>query len=289
MEKIKSMTQGTEEWLKFRKGHVTATDIAPIVGVSPWDATAYTLFFDKKSDEVVPKQSKYLEWGSRLEPIIIDKVVEELGITNVERGSIYVDDWKMASLDGEGELNGEHIVIEAKTTSHRDGWWDENGNESIPLHYQLQAMWQMVVTGYRKVVFTVLCCGSDWWTRTIEWDEEMAKEILISAEWFIKHLGDNEPPRATLQKYAQAAEAERKLRQQKEDEKNTKREVEIDVIKSFIYAMDARDAAERNLSNVTNLLLEKLDGAKVAVVKDIPYIKMQKSGKGYKYVILNRE
>lgn len=290
MPNVIELKQGTEEWLKFRKSHITATDIAPIVGASPWD-TNYTLYYGKQCDEIVMKTSNYIEWGSRLEPIIIDKVVEALDIKLVERGKCYEDGWKMASLDAEGEYFGdlpfgEHVIIEAKTTSHRDGWWDEDGKETIPLHYRLQAMWQMIVTGYRKVIFTVLCSGNDWWCRVFEYDEAIALDIQREALNFKQAIDEGVEPRAMSQVYAEAANAESQLRQKKLDEKNTKAEVDATIVNDFAVAQNKVKMAEVELGNAKNALLEALNGSRIATVKGEDAIKMVASGRGFKYIVL---
>lgn len=281
-----NLKQGTPEWLAFRKSHITATDIAPILGVCPWEETAYTLFFEKKDPEIHQKNNPYIEWGSRLEASIIDKLTEELGILNVKRGLCYDVDWKMASLDGEGDLAGQHVIIEAKTTSHRDGWWDEEGNETIPLHYQLQATWQMIVTGYRKVVFSVLRSGNDWWYRVFEYNESMASDCLKAANEFFLQVLKNEEPKCSEQKYAAAAEAERKLRQQKIEEDNTSKDVSYDILSWFISAKKDLDLAERQYSNAQNALLEAMAGSRVATIKDRPIVKLVKCGRGLKYTVV---
>lgn len=185
----KAAIQGTEEWLQFRKTHISATDIAPIMGLSPWESVL-SLYASKTSDTIEKKESPYIEWGSRLEPVIIDKVVEALGIKNDKRGKVYVDGWRMASLDGEGELDGERVGIEAKTASDRRKWFNDDGSECVPEYYKAQAMWQMLVCGFKKVVFTVLITsgGLEWFHRIVEFDEEAAAEFDKGACWFFDHL-----------------------------------------------------------------------------------------------------
>lgn len=284
MVKEIALEQGTQEWLNYRKSHVTATDIAPIMGVSPWDKTGYTLFFDKTEvGEVTPTTpNEYMEWGTLLEPVIIDKLVRELGLVNLVRGRCYEDGWRMASLDGEADtVDGEHIIIEAKTTSSYDEWVDDNGNECVPLHYKLQAMWQMVVTGYRKVVFTVLMYGHKWWHRVVEWDEEVANDIITSAAYFHECVERDEVPAFIPQKYSVAAEAERKLRMAKKEEETKSTPVAEEVYLELASASESHREAEVRFKNAQNLMLEQMGDCKVAEVNGSVVAKIVKSGRGY--------
>ena len=283
---IEALEQGTEAWLEQRRKVITATDIAPIMGVSPW-ATNYTLWCDKLNG-AEKKESKYLEWGSRLEPIIIDKVVEALGIKNDRRGKCYIDGWKMASLDGEGELDGEKIIIEAKTSSHRDGWFDDDGNETIPLHYKLQAQWQMIVTGCKRVIFTVLCCGSDWWYRECKFDEGTAQDISILCEQFYNCMVTKTEPSPVVSIYSQACEAE----SQKRSEALAKLEASKVLVDGNIYDrwldaqldFDKAKLAKLQADNLLKAKLSELNGT-IACIGDeanaIPVVKLTKSGKGF--------
>lgn len=277
------LEQGTDEWLTARKSHVTATDIAPILGVSPYETTNYTLWADKLSDELVHKESKYLTAGHYLEPAVIDWVVDRLGITDVERGKCYVDGWKMASLDGEGMLNGEHVIIEAKTCGTTDEWFDEDGNETIPLHYQLQAQWQMIVTGLRCVIFTGFACMSrEFFSRTCVYDSAMAEDIINEASLFHDALVNKTEPERMEQKYFNASEAERKKRAESMVEPKRVR-INASVFDRWIDATDAMTKAKLELTNATNAILSAMGKASVACLDEelqYPCAKIVSNGKG---------
>lgn len=289
VKEIVALKQGTKEWLDYRKSHITATDIAPIMGVCPWSKTAYTLFFEKRSDSVETPKSNYQEWGSRLEPAVIDKVVESLNLRNVVRGKCYEDGWKMASLDAEADWYNddhpfsEHVIIEAKTTSHKDGWWDAEGNETIPLHYQLQAIWQMIVTGHRKVVFTCLMTvGLEWWYRVMEWDEEMANAVLSNADYFHGCLAVGQTPAFLPQKYSASAEAEYKLRMEKMAEDTKPAKVTSEAVEEYRLAKQLADEATLRYKNAYATLTEQLSTCKVGEVEEgVTAVKVVKSGRGY--------
>lgn len=186
--------QGTDEWLEYRRSHISATDIAPILGLSPYDCTA-TLWHSKKRPTFEKKDNPYIAAGHYFEDGIINYWVDKLGITDDERGKVYVDGWKMASLDGEGFLDGEHVGIEAKCVSNHNAWFDGEGNEIVPEYYVLQATWQMVVCGFRKVVFTVFSrTECEFLYRVVEYDGAVAAYIEEEAERFLNSLALDEMP-----------------------------------------------------------------------------------------------
>lgn len=178
--KVNNIEQGSTEWLMWRRGGVTATDAAAINGTSKWK-TRLDVWKDK-TDTTPPEQksSSAMEWGHRLEPLLRDKFAEVFE-TKVEPSELFHNDehpWMLASLDGRAVVDGREAIVECKTAHSREEWFGEDDSEIIPLGYQTQALWQMMVTGIKTVYFSVLVSGSEWFYRVLVYDEDRAKELF---------------------------------------------------------------------------------------------------------------
>ena len=178
--KVNNIEQGSTEWLMWRRSGVTATDAAAINGTSKW--TTRLDVWKEKLDTNPPEQksSSAMEWGHRLEPLLRDKFAEVFE-TKVEPSELFQNDehpWMLASLDGRAVVDGREAIVECKTAHSREEWFGEDDSEIIPLGYQTQALWQMMVTGIKTVYFSVLVGGSEWFYRVFVYDEDRAKELF---------------------------------------------------------------------------------------------------------------
>src|ERR1700743_70511 len=62
-----------KEWLEERKTYLGGTDIASICGTTPQWRTAYDIFLEKTSKQVVPRViNEAMEIGILLEPFIVE-------------------------------------------------------------------------------------------------------------------------------------------------------------------------------------------------------------------------
>lgn len=176
------------DWLAKRRQGVGASDIAGIMGVSPY-TTPFQVWASKVHDIPEVTDDEAMHWGQALESVILD----EWGKTNwpvVDRGLLLRSTERphfMATPDGLLD-NGDHgAVAEAKNST--DWRWTE-----IPLHYRLQVQWQLVVTGYPRGYLIVLHGGRHLETYEIEADPDWQAEMIAAANDFWKLVEANEAP-----------------------------------------------------------------------------------------------
>lgn len=149
-------------WLEARRQGVTASEIAVIMGLSPWDSP-YALYHRKLGILPGTRDNAAMERGRVLEPYIAEKWCElnpmwtALG-TGRELYAHSERPWQMATPDRmvhrlahhDGKVNGTDVlpeaVLECKTASSMDDW-GEPGTGEIPVHYRAQVLWQMDVMG----------------------------------------------------------------------------------------------------------------------------------------------
>lgn len=190
------------DWLTKRRGGIGASDIAAIVGVSPW-ATPLQVWSSKLVD-LPDDPDEAMAWGTRLEPVILDAWQSEEGRNPVTRRGVLLRNierpWMMVTLDGEtmvgqADFDGsgldvarwERAVVEAKASS--DWSWDE-----IPTHYVVQVEWALAVTGYRRAIVVVLHGGRKLETYEYVSDPELRAELISAGEEFWKLIENDDPP-----------------------------------------------------------------------------------------------
>lgn len=165
-----------------RSKFLGATDIAAVLGVSPW-TTPLELWQEKTGrkakDFSDPKRAAILARGKRLEPIIVDMAVDKLrdmGLTVavVERNRRYtmpdaldflsceidfelIVSGRVLIGDREFDLDHEPINGDAKSvTGFARKKWGDVDTEDIPIEYAAQFMQGLAITGKRFCVVAAL-------------------------------------------------------------------------------------------------------------------------------------
>lgn len=183
---IKPLTPGSPEWLKT----ISASKVPAILRVSPFQSR-YTLWQTMAGNIPQWEGNKTTERGTYLEAAVLGWFKDQhKGELDVDGGRSYahVDhpDWTAAPDGIAADLNTNepawNIGVEAKTAQYSDGW-GEAGTAEIPPYYLAQAVWQMIVTGFRKVYFPVLF-GQPFEFReyVVTWENIEAEVPAILAE-----------------------------------------------------------------------------------------------------------
>lgn len=183
--------QGTPEWLEWRRNGITATEASAAFGVSKWSTPLDV--YRQKLDPKPHEPSKYEEWGTLLEDTIkFGKFAKAHPEFEVRQGACYEDDWRKCSLDGELYQDGKCVaILEIKTGRDASAW------DPIPEYYKAQVMWQMRVTGIRRVYFAVLINGCDYFERVIDYDPHYAEELENACLKLWECICTKTPPPAT--------------------------------------------------------------------------------------------
>lgn len=153
---------GSKEWLELRKTGIGGSEVAAICGFSKW-TSPYTLWCQKVgiiSDTIAPNSA--MEWGTRLEPVIMDKFEDAHPELSIYRdiGTWHHQSrrWQVTNPDGIFETaSGELGVIEVKTAMYEDDW--KNG---VPRYYETQVQWYLQTFGLDKAYVVVLFHGNSY-------------------------------------------------------------------------------------------------------------------------------
>jgi putative phage-type endonuclease len=194
-----------DEWLHARTLGIGGSEVAALIGVSPY-STSWDVFKAKVTNEGTPAylgeepisgpkiraelltDNPIFEWGHRLEEAIALKVADELGGVHRPGGGVYQHlDHPVAIVTPDRVLTKPRswkpqALIECKHSGDTDPW-DE---DVAPIHYQVQAQWQMGITGLKTCYLGcfVLNFERDFFLIRVDFDEKWFGELVEVAENF---------------------------------------------------------------------------------------------------------
>jgi putative phage-type endonuclease len=158
-------TRSEADWLAARRKGVTASEIAILLGLSPY-GSPYALYWQKRGKLPDQEDSMAMAIGRHFEDFVamqFEELRPEFRLWGDGRSLHAHPDrpWQMATpdrfvFDCAHEYSEPLAVLECKTDGGFDGW-GEDGTDEIPVHYRCQLLWQMDVvgvgTGYLACLF----------------------------------------------------------------------------------------------------------------------------------------
>lgn len=195
---------GSPAWHAARRATVNGSEIAAVMGISPYESP-FSLWHRKAGSLGEVEQDDVMYWGTRLEDVILDEFrfrhpelhVEDGGglWRHAERG------WQGGSPDGRAWTDerawsvkaAPDELVEVKTARFDDGWGDP-GTDEIPVQYRAQVLWYLDVFGLQVCHVAVLIGGSDYREYVVEHDEVELGPMRAAAEEFLATLERNEQP-----------------------------------------------------------------------------------------------
>lgn len=152
-----------EEWLKLRQNGIGGSDVACILGHSPFKNAKD--IYKSKIEDVEQITNEAIEFGNAFEPIIFESfkykykdVYAVLDYKDIMFKNIW-NPFLQASLDGVlvNKQTLEVGILEIKTAQERKSkWYDQYGNRCAPLYYLDQAIHYFNTTNANYIVFYTL-------------------------------------------------------------------------------------------------------------------------------------
>lgn len=212
-------------WHELRRTAVTASEIAAVLGISPWESP-FSLYW-RKVNGWQTEATEGMSTGTRLEPAIADWWAdtqdphENLAVV---RAGLYAHPdrpWQLATPDRliclpcpecdgagtyaspggrltfvcpdcEGKAGPLVALLECKWTGSWDGWGDP-GTDDIPVYYRAQGLQQADVLGVDEVHFAVLGPGG-FRAYLVRRDERDLRVMRTAGEAFAARLAAEDPP-----------------------------------------------------------------------------------------------
>jgi putative phage-type endonuclease len=255
-----SFTPGTPEWNEARKGLcITATEIAAVVGLSPW-TSKFTLWHKKAGLPTAPfEPSPEMKWGVRFE----DDVAEEFAERHPEHPLLHTGTWKHREREWQratpDRLHGDSIV-EIKTAASPDGWGPD-GSDEFPVHYRCQVLWQQDTLGlHAPARLAVLILPYDYREYVVEYDEDEAQILRDAAERFLDDVRNGVRPPIDG-----ATDTYQTIRVQPDGLEDRDVEISAELVARWDHAYSALATASADLTQVRGEVLDLIGNGKRAV------------------------
>jgi len=176
----------TKEQHKIRKSGIGGSDVAAILGLSKYK-TPLQVYLDKVIDDI-PEQSDspFIEWGNRLEPLVIQAFCDKTGkecILEPETLRHPKYPWMLANIDA--RIKGENAILECKTAGQfMAKEWSKEGGDALPEAYMLQCAHYAEVCDVDIVYVAVLIGGNDFRMYHYVRNHEIGKAIIDAEKRF---------------------------------------------------------------------------------------------------------
>lgn len=191
--------ESDQEWAKFRAQGVGGSDVAAIMGISPWK-TVLQLWLEKTGRANDPEpENEAMYWGTVIEADVARRFGEEhpdFKVRNINATLVSTSaPWMHANLDRMVIMpDGSPAVLEIKTASayKADEWED-----GIPPYYLTQVAWYLLVTGWHDAFVAVLIGGNRYREYTFERDEEDVRAVEGAAvDFWVNYVQADVMPQA---------------------------------------------------------------------------------------------
>ena len=259
---VDSHTPGTPEWLQQRRTRLGGSEIAAVLGLSPYESR-FSLWH-RKLDMVGPvDDNPVMEWGRRLESAVLAKFFEDHSdLDHLGRGSWIHPrhDFMLASPDAiAADRSGSLVVVDAKTGSDMGPEW----GDAPPVWYVCQLRWYMEVLGAQEAWVAALLDGRTYREYRIEPDPADAALMITEGRDFIASLAAGRRP--GIDDHSQTYQVLRDLHP--DIDAGTEVTVPSEIAGEYLDAVLCLKAAESRLTGAKSRLLDAMGNARVAVVE----------------------
>lgn len=172
-----------------RRDYLGATDVAAILGLSPYRAPI-DIWRAKKGLDDGQEQTERMRLGQLLEQAIADAYSESTGRALRRTGIVRHKEFPFLAGHPDRLVVGERGVFEAKAAASARGYSEND----VPPHVRVQAVWYCGLTE-REWCDVALLAGMGLRVVRIDYDEGLYRDMVQAAvEWWQRHIvGDIEP------------------------------------------------------------------------------------------------
>lgn len=177
--------------MAMRRGAVTASDVAAVVGLHPYrapiDVWAWLVHGVRSSDNEV------MAWGRALEPVIRSWWVERNRVRVWVPGTIFAPDNERHAATPDGLSDDEGMEIKVHGAYAR-GAYGLPGSDDVPEHELLQCVWGMRCTGKPRWRL-IVSLGAPPLEYVIMRDQDLERDLCdVVDEWLALYVDTKTPP-----------------------------------------------------------------------------------------------
>jgi len=197
---ISKSNERNANWHEIRAKGIGGSHVGIICGYSRWESPMSLWAVKTGKVEKDRTENAAMEWGNRLEPVVIQKFEDEhpelTMLKDVGMWKHSERDWQIANPDALYLTeSGEYGVLEIKTASYKDDWVDPyTGELKVPLSYMAQVQWYLQVFGAKEAWIAALIGGREYIEQRITADSFEQDANLARVNLFRKHLLEDTKP-----------------------------------------------------------------------------------------------
>lgn len=171
-----------EEWLKVRKLGLGGSDMAAVLGLSPW-RSPIDVWLDKTSDTVEEKESEPMYWGNVLEEVVAQEFAKRSGYkVRNNNFTLQSEEYPYLLANIDREIVGLDAGLECKTANaFKANEWD---GDNVPDAYYIQCQHYMAVTGKASWWIAALIGGNTFVYKEIKRNDEVIQAIIDTGAAF---------------------------------------------------------------------------------------------------------
>jgi putative phage-type endonuclease len=191
---------GNERWMELRRAGVTASEIAVVMGISPY-GSPFSLYWQKVNDWRW-EGNDLTSAGRHLEDAIAEWWAVDHANLWLRPAGLYAHrdrPWQIATPDRllkypiRPSVFRLKSLLECKWVAYSWDGWGEEGTDEVPVHYRAQALWQLDVLGVDEVYFAALGPGG-FRSYLVRRDEDDLAVMRKAGEDFMRRLAEGDPP-----------------------------------------------------------------------------------------------
>lgn len=259
LTRIDSHEPGSDGWLEQRATRVGGSEVAAILGLSPWESP-FSLWHRKQHKLPPIPDSEQMEWGRRLEDVILAKWADEHTPIEVLAGSTWQrDGWMLANPDAIATLPDGSVIVEIKNAARADAWSD-----GPPLHYLTQVQWYMGTLGIPRAIVAVLIGGNDYREYPVDFDASDFALMVERCKAFLGSIAAGERP--DIDDAYATFQAVREMHP--DIDRGADRELPAEVADELLAARRAHDKAKSRWTRAQSTVLDLMGSAQHALHPD---------------------
>lgn len=270
---IGRLEPGTDEWLAARRRRIGGSEIAAVLGISPYESR-FSLWHRKRGEVDPVETTEPMLWGTLLEPTVaarFDTLHPEWFVRTTPAFVHPERDYQTAAPDrllyATRRARRARAIYEGKTARMGDEW-GETGTDEIPAHYAAQCRWYLDCLGLDVCHVAVLIGGSEYREYVIRHDQAEAELMRKAAAEFVHSLDAG--PRPSIDEHAATYQTVKELHP---DIDGSAVEVAPDIAEGYTAACTGETAAKNAKRQAAALLADAMgtareawcDGRKVAL------------------------
>lgn len=272
---------GSPEWHAARALGLGGSEIGAVLGLSPWESR-FSLWHRKAGMIAAVETTPEMEWGTRLEPVILAKYCDEHPELDysVRNGTFCHADrsWQVANPD----LLAVDRVVDAKFSMFGDGWGEPRTDE-IPVHIRAQALWYCDVLGLDRADLAVLVGGCDYREYVVTYDAAEAEQLRDAAVEFLATIARNERP--DIDEHSATYQA---IKEMHPDIDPVDVDLDDVIARRFILAKAAEKQAKATAQHACSLVADAMGNAQKAKWDGHTIATRQARGDGTPFVVAGR-